>query len=202
MTKQLTWQADKGWDAPFPLPLPGPALILWVPKGPNHLAFNRELIGCGSPNEEIHVVQGCFNYTSHFCDSNFQITTSLHQWFSLITRGRAQIQPHCLGEQEIVCQMDPCLVSPLGRGIRLSELFLITQWRLLNLLQSTDFPEALGGELLNRPLQEGRAAIMPVPTHTKSPSTLSLRTPERESLGIWHPKYLCQQTFPTGRPDS
>lgn len=82
---------------------------------------------------------------------------------------------------------------PLGERHQVVRTLSDYTVRLLNLLQSIDFPEALGGELLNRRLQEGRAAIMPVPTHTKSPSALSLRTPERESLGIWHPKYLCSR---------
>lgn len=54
------------------------------------------------------------NYTSHVYDSNFQIMTSLHQLFSLITSGRSLAQPHCLGEQEIVCWTGCSLVSPLG----------------------------------------------------------------------------------------
>lgn len=53
------------------------------------------------------------NYTSHVYDSNFQIMTSLHQLFSLITSGRSLAQAHYLGEQKIVCWMGCSLGSPL-----------------------------------------------------------------------------------------
>lgn len=53
------------------------------------------------------------NYTSHVYDSNFQIMTSLHQLFSLITSGRSLAQPYYLGEQKIVCWMGCSLGSPL-----------------------------------------------------------------------------------------
>lgn len=168
------------------------APILLVTEGKSILLSTENSFGLGLSNEEIHLVR--FFKLRFTYDSNFQLTTSLHQWFSLIASGRSRIQLHCSGEQEIVCKTDGSLISSSGAGPQVVSLF-------------DDKAEALkppGGHLTSLKHWEESGLTAPVqkvePAESQGPHTTDhrpwgLRTPGREKVGPWHPTHLGRQLF-------